>query len=109
MIDDQTVYSAQDIVRILSEKRHQQKTHVTIQFAQPLWSATSNEGVPTLHFDQLNVIAHHLHSIKTGETIWNDPLSWPPISDESLDLAIQKGLALPKLSRRKAQTLDEWP
>lgn len=109
MIDDETIYTSEDIVRILSEKRNQRKTHVTIQFAQPLWSATSGEGIPTLHFDQMNVIAHHLHAITTGETLWNDPLTWPPISDESLALAIRKGIALPKLSRRRAQSLTEWP
>jgi hypothetical protein len=26
----------------------------------------TGEGLPTLHFDQLNVIAHHLHHISTG-------------------------------------------
>ena len=109
MIDDEPVHSPTDVVRILAEKRHQQKTHVTIQFARPLWSATSGEGLPTIHFDQLNVIAHHLHAIKTGETIWNDPLTWPPITDEALHLAIHKGLALPKLTRKKAQQLTEWP
>jgi hypothetical protein len=60
---------------------------------------------PTLHFDQLTVIAHHLHAINTGETLWKDPLTWPPISDESLALAIRKGIALPKLSRKHAQSL----
>jgi hypothetical protein len=75
MIDDETVYTTANIVRILSEKREARKAHVTIQFAQPLWSATSGEGVPTLHFDQLNVIAHHLHAINTGETLWKDPLT----------------------------------
>jgi hypothetical protein len=109
MIDDETVYTTADMVRILSEKREARKTHVTIQFAQPLWSSTSGEGVPTLHFDQLNVIAHHLHAINTGEALWKDPLTWPPISDESLALAIRKGIALPKLSRKRAQSLEEWP
>lgn len=109
LIDNEDVYSSADVVRIMAEKRHQHKTHVTVQFAQPAWSATSSEGVPTLQFDQLNVIAHHLHAIRTGETIWNDPLSWPPIDDDTLHIAIRKGLALPKLSRRKAKTLQEWP
>jgi hypothetical protein len=35
MIDNETVYNALDIVRILLEKQQQRKTHVTIQFAQP--------------------------------------------------------------------------
>jgi hypothetical protein len=109
MIDDESVYTPADVVRIMAEKRLQHKRYVTIQFAHPSWSATSSEGVPTLQFDQMNVIAHHLHAIRTGETLWNDPLSWPPVSDEALELAIKKGIALPKLSRRKAKELQEWP
>jgi hypothetical protein len=105
MIDNETIYSTTDIVRILSEKRAQRKTHVTIQFTQPFWSATSGEGVPTLHFHQLNVIAN----INTGETIWTDPLTCPPISDKSLALAICQGIALPKLSHKRAQSFEEWP
>jgi hypothetical protein len=57
----------------------------------------------------MNVIAHHLHAINTGEMTWTDPLTWPPISDKSLALAIRKGIVLPKLSRKRAQTLEEWP
>lgn len=67
MIDNETVTTPEDIVRILADKRQQRKTHVTIQFAHPQWHATTSEGVPTLHFDQLNVIAHHPHAMKTGE------------------------------------------
>jgi hypothetical protein len=109
LIDDEDVYTPADVVRIMAEKRLQRKQYVTIQFAQPSWSATSSEGVPTLQFDQLNVIAHHLHTINTGETLWNNPLSWPDISDETLLLAIRKGLALPKITRRKARMMTEWP
>jgi hypothetical protein len=110
MIDDETVYNGEDIVHILIEKRNQRKTHVTIQFAQPLWSTTSGEGIPTLHFeDQMNVIAHHLHAIATGKPTWTDPLAWPPISDKSLALAIRKGIALRTLSWKRAQSLEEWP
>jgi Reverse transcriptase (RNA-dependent DNA polymerase) len=36
-------------------------------------------------------------------------MTWPPISDESLALAIWKGIALPKLSRNRAKSLEEWP
>jgi hypothetical protein len=97
LIDDQDVYTPADIVRIMAEKRLQQKQYVTVQFAQPGWSATSSDGVPTLQFDQLNVIAHHIHAINTGETLWNDPLSWQPMNNETLQFAILKGLALPKL------------
>ena len=109
MIDDTTITSPNDVARDIAEKRRQNRTAVKIQFAHPLWSATSGEGLPTLQFDQLNVIAHHLHAINTGETLWHDPLEWPEVSDEAIALAISKGIALPKLTRRKAQTMQEWP
>ena len=57
----------------------------------------TGEGLPTLHFDQLNVIAHHLHHINTGEDLWLDKTTWPPVDDASITLAIMKGLAIPKI------------
>jgi hypothetical protein len=109
LIDDQDVYTPADVVCIMAEKQLQQKQYVTAQFAQPAWSATSSEGVPTLQFDQLNVIACHMHAINTGETLWNNTLSWPPLNNKTLQFAILKGLTLPKLSRRKVKTMDKWP
>jgi hypothetical protein len=101
LIDDQDVYIPAEVVQIMAEKRLQRKQYVTVQFAQPAWSATSSEGVPTLQFDQLNVIAHHMHAINTGETLWTDPLSWPPLNDATLQFAILKGLALPNYHATK--------
>ena len=109
MIDDITISTPTNIARVIAKKHWQNCTTVTIQFTHPLWTATSGDGLPTLQFDQLNVIAHHLHAINTGETTWTDPLTWPDISDEAIALAIRKGIALPKLTRQKAQTLEEWP
>jgi hypothetical protein len=109
LIGDQDVYIPANVVHIMAEKRLQWKQYVTVQFAQPAWSATSSEGVPALQFDQLNVIARHMHTINTGETLWNDPVSWPPLNDKTLQFAILKGLALPKLSRHKVKTMDKWP
>ena len=68
----------------------------------------TGEGLPTLHFDQLNVIAHHLHTINTGEDPWTDKTKWPPITDESIRMAINKGLAIPKITRRKAMQTESW-
>jgi hypothetical protein len=93
----------------MAQKRLKHQRHVTVQFAHPSWTATTSEGVPTLQFDQLNVIAHHLHAIRTSDTLWHDPLTWPPLDDQAINLAIQKGLALPRITRRRAQTMPEWP
>ena len=54
----------------------------------------TSDGIPQLHFDQLNVIAHHLHAIKSGEDQWNqkdsirrtgddEAYAWPPIYPDS--------------------------
>jgi hypothetical protein len=107
-IDDKSVYTPADVVRIMAEKQLQRKQYVTVQFAQPTWSTTSNKGVPTLQFDQLNVIAHHMHAIRTGKTLWDDPLSWPSLNNKTLHFAIMKGLAIPKLSHRKVKTMNKW-
>ena len=32
----------------------------------------SGEGVPTIHTNQLKVIANHLHQINTNDIIWPD-------------------------------------
>ena len=90
MIDTDSVHTPEDVIRILTEKRRQGVRHVTVQFAQPRWNSLTSDGVPTLHFDQLNVIAHHLHAINTGEIVWNNPLEWPALDDEAIDLAILK-------------------
>ena len=46
------------------------------------WNSATGEGIPILHFDQLNIIAQHIHAIKTGTMEWNDPLVWPdPLID----------------------------
>jgi hypothetical protein len=69
----------------------------------------TGEGLPTLDFDQLNVIAHHLHHISTGEDLWPNKGEWPPIDDASIALAIMKGLAIPKITRRKPMQSTSWP
>jgi hypothetical protein len=108
MIDEITVENSAQIPNIIRDKRTQGKSHVRIQFARPNFTALNGEGIPTLNFDQLNVIAHHLNAIDTGEDQWQDKSTWPPISDESIALAIYKGLAIPKLTRRKLEQSPAW-
>jgi hypothetical protein len=102
LIDNITLTDTTQLKRIIRGKRQKGQTEVKIQFAQPLWRSMTGEGLPTLHFDQLNVIAHHLHAMKTGHGLWLDKTQWPPIDDDTITLAIMKGLALPKLTRRRA-------
>ena len=110
MIENQDVHTTQDVETIIHQARKQRKQQIAIQFAKPKWHAHTGEGIPTLHFDQLNVIAHHMRAIKDNKkTSWNPQRRWPTVTDNTIIQAIRKGLAIPKLTRRKAKKMDEWP
>jgi hypothetical protein len=109
MVDDITITDIEQFTETIRLKRLTGQLHVKIQFANPRWSAMSGDGLPTLQFDQLNVITHHLNAINNDGTTWNDPIKWPPLDNENIIAAIHKGLALPKLSRRRLLDTPEWP
>jgi hypothetical protein len=92
LVDDISITDTdQQLRQVLNEKRQKGQTQVRIQFARPhRWNSMTGEGLPTLHFDQLNVIAHHLHHITTGEYLWIDKTNWPPIDEATITLAIMK-------------------
>jgi hypothetical protein len=100
MVDDITIIDIDQFAETIRLKRLTGQLYVKIQFANPRWSAMSGDGLPTLQFDQLNVITHHLNAINTDGTSWDDPIKWPPLDNENITAAIHKGLALPKLTRR---------
>jgi hypothetical protein len=109
MVYNISITDKEQFRHVLQEKRRKGQTQVRIQFAQPIWSSMTGEGLPTLHFDQLNVIPHHLHHISTGKDLCPNKGEWPPINDASIALAIMKGLAIPKITRRKAIQSTSWP
>jgi hypothetical protein len=109
MVDDTSITDREQLRQVIKIKRWKGRTQVRIQFAQPRWSSMTGEGLPTLHFDQLNVIAHHLHHISTGKDLWPNKGEWPPIDDAPIALAIMKGLAIPKITCRKAMQSTSWP
>jgi len=64
----------------------------------------SGEGVPTLQVYQLNVIAHHLHTMKAKEDLWTDKSDWPlPI--DSPDVMTER-LKISRLTRRCVHQLE---
>jgi hypothetical protein len=101
-INDIPIHSIQDIKSIIHEQRQLRRPTVTIQMAKPLAPSMADHGVPQLHLDQLNVIAHHLDAIKQERTeSWPGlPTDMPPLDDEDIDAAIHKGLAIPRMTRR---------
>ena len=119
-IEGEQATTPQDVSEKIRVARQANKEHVTITFGRPQMSATTSEGIPQMHFDQLNVVAHHLHTMKTQEDQWNqlentwltgdnDANVWPPISAEAITEAATKGLAMPKLSRKKLKDAETWP
>jgi hypothetical protein len=109
LVDDISITDTDQLCQVLNEKGRKGQTQVRIQFAQPRWNLMTGKGLPTLHFDQLNVIAHHLHHITMGEDLWIDKTNWIPIDDASITLAIMKGRAFPKITRRKAMQSASCP
>jgi hypothetical protein len=110
MIDDIRITSTNQLQDMIREKRLTRQTHVTIQFANPTWSAMSGEGLPTLQFDQLNVIAHHLNAmINKDDGTWNDLTQWPPVTNNMIIAAVRKGIALPNLTRKRLLDSPNWP
>ena len=109
MVDNVTITNTAQLTETIRLKCLTGQLHVTIQFANPRWSAMSGEGLPTLQFDQLNVITHHLSAINNDGTTWNDPIKWPPLDRDNIIAAIHKGLALPKLTRKRLIDTPDWP
>ena len=59
-VDDKQITTPQDLAEKIRLACKANKEHVTITFGRPQMSAMTSDGIPKLHFDQLNVIAHHL-------------------------------------------------
>jgi hypothetical protein len=119
-VDGEQIATPQDLRDKIRAARIARKENVTIPFGRPPKSHMTSDGMPQLHFDQLNVVAHHLHAVRTGEDQWqqrenfkltgdDDAHAWPPMSAEAIDEAVIKGLAIPKLSRRKLVDTNKWP
>ena len=78
----------------------------------------TSDGIPQLNFNELNVISHHLHAIRTGEDQWNQKentrqtdgaYAWLLISAEAIKEAVIKVLAIPKLLKNKlVKDTEKW-
>jgi hypothetical protein len=109
-LNDEEIFTITQFAKQIAKMRDLDQTHARVQFSRPSWMHTSGEGIPVIQFDQLNVIAHHVHNIKFGEDLLPDnQTEWPCISPDTIFAAISKGLALPKLTRRKLLHDPSWP
>ena len=51
-----------------------------------------------------------LHSsCNDDDTSWDDPSQWPPITEDMIPAAVRKGIALPKLTRKRLIDTPDWP
>jgi hypothetical protein len=70
-IEGQQVTTPQDVTTLIRDARLARKQRIKVTFGGPQRSSRTSDEIPQLHFDQLNVIAHHLHALRTGEDQWN--------------------------------------
>ena len=92
------------IEHAVGEARKPPSKRLNIEFGSLTAFAMSGEGVPTLQADQLNVIAHHLHTMKTKEDLRTNKSDWPlPI--DSPDVKTER-LKISRLTRRRVQQLE---
>lgn len=78
------------------------------EIAAPLTS----DGIPQLHFDQLHMLAHHLHVLRYGKdnNLWADPKSLPPIEEAVIHqaLASEEIDLSAKYSRKQLKRRKDW-
>jgi hypothetical protein len=86
-INDVPVHLVQDIKSIIQARSQLRRTAATTQLAMPLAPAMADHGVPQLHLDQLNVIAHHLDAIKQQQAE-----SWPGLPQPTFRPSTMKTL-----------------
>jgi hypothetical protein len=69
------------------------KETVEVTFGRPQMSSMTSDSIHHLHFDQLKIIAHHVHTVRTGKDQWRQEESIKRTGDNNA----RKGLAIPKL------------
>jgi hypothetical protein len=69
-VDGEQITTPQDMIIKIREAKLAHKQFMEVTFGRPQMSSMTSNGIPHLHVDQLNVIAHHLHTICTGDDQW---------------------------------------
>ena len=95
-----------DIRAAVQRARLSGPTNITIEFGSLVGFAMSGEGVPTLHADQLNVIAHHLNELNTKVDLWPNKQDWPHLLDSPEIIPTQ--IKVNKLRKKLVKETDEW-
>ena len=66
----------------------------------------NTSGILTLQADQLNVIAHHIQSIRTKQDIWEDPLEWPIMINS--EPVLKKSIKIAALRQKQLMDTPDW-
>ena len=82
-VDGIPIKTYQNIKDAVSQAKQKLKKEVKIEFGSLVGFVMSGEGIPLLQADQLNEIAHHIHSTFTGKDLWPKKQNWP----QKLDIA----------------------
>ena len=105
-VDGKPITTHDDITAAISTARQERKKEITIEFGSLAGFAMSGEGIPTLQADQLNVIAHHIYSIRSQHDLWPDKTQWPEtLATEDI---IKQEILVSKLQRRKLKLQSDW-
>ena len=105
-IDSTPIKNSDDIREAIAKARKSGQRNVKIEFGSLAGFAMNCNGIPTLQADQLNVISHHIRSIQTQQTIWNDSQEWPDLIDS--DEVTQASMRVSKLKRNQLKQTSDW-
>lgn len=109
-INDTHVRSDIDIMLAIKQAKQARKRVITVEFVTPYPIALSGEGIPTLQYDQLAVIATHLHELRQRTTT-TTPQQQPTTITQKVHNINQITIPLSNkiLRRKQLQTQDDWP
>ena len=112
-INEHSITDLIQIPSIILTLRQTGLQSIQLYFATPNWHAMDQRGIPTLTFDQLNVVTHHLQAIQDKQMgpSWPSSTSvpsWPPTHQSALP-SIHKIQQHQKLTRRKISTTSDFP
>ena len=103
-VNNEKVKDVKTIEQIIQKCRKSNQKHVKVVFGTiEKVSLHPTYGVPQMHFDQLNVIAHHLHQMK-GHECHNctDPTGMKCVAH------VKKAKSAQRFTRRVLQQRQDW-
>ena len=102
-VNDTTIHTTKDFATAIDRARKSCSPTIRVEFSCTQWHLPNGEGIPVPQHNEMMNIAHHLHNMRHGDSIWDQTNSQlpPPTSHK----AKAKG---PQLTRRKVQKLPNW-